>query len=74
MVLTGTEIKSVRAGKIDLRTVREGPGFRNWLYNVHISPFEQGTYYNHEPLRPRKLSIELLRDKAALAPGRGKRA
>ena len=58
MVLTGTEIKSVRAGKINLKDgyakVRDS---EIWLYNVHISPFEQGTYYNHEPLRPRKLLL-----------------
>jgi SsrA-binding protein len=56
IVLTGTEIKSVRAGKANLR---EGyvriDGGELWLVNVHISPYEQGTHYNHEPLRRRKL-------------------
>ncbi|HON33376.1 MAG TPA: SsrA-binding protein SmpB [Synergistales bacterium] len=58
MVLTGTEIKSVRAGKINLKDgYAKVQGSEIWLYNVHISPFEQGTYYNHEPLRPRKLLL-----------------
>ncbi len=56
MVLTGTEIKSVRAGRVNLRdsyaTVKEG---ELWLLNVHIAPYDQGTYANHEPRRPRKL-------------------
>ena len=58
MVLTGTEIKSVRSGKINLKDgYAKVQGSEVWLYNVHISPFEQGTYYNHEPLRPRKLLL-----------------
>ncbi|HDQ92900.1 MAG TPA: SsrA-binding protein SmpB [Synergistetes bacterium] len=58
IALTGTEIKSVRAGKVNLK---EGyarvQGSEIWLYNVHVSPYEQGTYYNHEPLRPRRLLL-----------------
>lgn len=58
MVLTGTEIKSIRSGKINLKDgYAKVQGSEVWLYNVHISPFEQGTYYNHEPLRPRKLLL-----------------
>lgn len=56
MVLTGTEIKSIRAGRVNLRdsyaTVKEG---ELWLLNAHIAPYDQGTYANHEPRRPRKL-------------------
>lgn len=58
IVLTGTEIKSVRAGKVSLQE-----GFvliRNdeaWLLNVHIAHFEQGNRYNHEELRQRKLLL-----------------
>jgi len=56
MVLTGTEIKSIRAGRVTLRdsyaTVKEG---ELWLLNAHIAPYDQGTYANHEPRRPRKL-------------------
>jgi len=56
IVLSGTEIKSVRSGQVNLRD-----GFARvengelWLYNVHISPYEKGTHYNKEPMRPRKL-------------------
>lgn len=56
IVLTGTEIKSVRAGKVNLKegyaVIRNG---ELWLVGVHISPYEKGSYYNHEPLRDRKL-------------------
>jgi len=56
LVLTGTEIKSIRAGRVNLRDsfaiVKEG---ELWLMNVHIAPYEQGTYTNHDPRRPRKL-------------------
>ena len=56
MVLTGTEVKSLRAGKANLKdsyaSIREGEVY---LYNMHISPYEEGNQFNHEPLRPRKL-------------------
>ncbi len=57
--LTGTEIKSVRQGKVNLR---DGYGFiRNgevWLLNAHISPYDaSGAYFNHEPRRSRKLLL-----------------
>ena len=56
--LTGTEIKSVRAGKVNLKDgYARINGSEVWLYNVHISPYEKGTYYNHDPLRPRKLLL-----------------
>ncbi|PDV96783.1 SsrA-binding protein SmpB [Candidatus Chloroploca asiatica] len=59
LVLTGTEIKSVRAGKVNLRG-SYARVFRDevFLYEAHISPYEQsGTYFNHEPTRPRKLLL-----------------
>jgi SsrA-binding protein len=58
VVLTGTEIKSVRAGAVNLRDgyARVDNG-ELWLYNVHISPYEKGTIYNRDPLRPRKLLV-----------------
>ena len=58
IVLTGTEVKSLRAGKIQLRDgfVRID-GHEAWLENVHISPYTQGGYVNHEPMRPRKLLL-----------------
>jgi SsrA-binding protein len=58
IVLTGTEIKSVRAGKVNLKDsfalIRNG---EMWLIGVHISPYEKGSYYNHEPERDRKLLV-----------------
>ena len=65
IVLTGTEIKSVRAGNLNLKdsyaSIENGELF---LFGVHISPYDKGTYYNHEPERTRKLLIhkhELIR-------------
>jgi len=59
IVLTGTEIKSVREGRVNLKEgyalIREG---ELWLTGVHISPYEKGSYYNHEPLRDRKLLMK----------------
>lgn len=56
LVLTGTEIKSIRAGKIDLRDayarVQNG---ELWLVNAHIALYDAGSIYNHDPKRPRKL-------------------
>jgi len=56
IVLMGTEIKSIRKGQINLKDsfakVEDGEIF---LYKCHISPYEQGNRYNHEPERVRKL-------------------
>ena len=56
IVLKGTEVKSVRARQVNLQdsyaTVTDGELF---LYNMHISPFEKGNIFNHEPTRVRKL-------------------
>lgn len=56
IVLQGTEIKSIRAGRINLKDgfarVRNGEVF---LHNVHISSYDQGNIFNHDPLRTRKL-------------------
>jgi SsrA-binding protein len=58
VVLTGTEIKSVRSGKANLSDayarVEKGEA---WLLGAHIAPFEQGNRYNHEPRRDRKLLL-----------------
>jgi SsrA-binding protein len=59
IALVGTEVKSIRAGKVNLR---DGYGLvRNgevWLINVHISPYEaSGQYFNHDPRRSRKLLL-----------------
>ncbi|MGH3320608.1 MAG: SsrA-binding protein SmpB [Streptosporangiaceae bacterium] len=56
IVLTGTEVKSLRAGRASLvdgfGMVRDGEA---WLYNVHIPEYTEGTWTNHEPRRTRKL-------------------
>ncbi|HEY8450243.1 MAG TPA: SsrA-binding protein SmpB [Bacillota bacterium] len=58
IVLTGTEVKSVRAGRVNLKDshalIEKG---EVWLYNMHIAPYEHGNRYNHEPTRPRKLLL-----------------
>ena len=58
VMLTGTEIKSVRNGRANLRDgyVRID-GSEAWLENVHISPYAQGNLMNQEPVRPRKLLL-----------------
>src|ERR687883_281371 len=58
LVLTGTEVKSLRDGKANLTdaygVVKDGEVF---LLNLHISPYERGNYFNHEPTRTRKLLL-----------------
>lgn len=58
LVLTGSEIKSIRAGQVNLRdayaSVRDD---ELWLLNAHIAPYQQASYDNHEPRRPRKLLL-----------------
>lgn len=59
IVLTGTEIKSIREGKINLQ---DGYGYFNngelFVKGVNISPYAQGTHYNHEATRERKLLLK----------------
>ena len=58
MVLTGTEIKSIRRGAINLKdSFVRIDDFEAFLYNCHISPYEQGNRYNHEEKRTRKLLL-----------------
>jgi len=56
VVFGRTEIKSIRAGRINLKDgyakIQNG---EIYLHNVHISPYEQGNQFNHDPLRTRKL-------------------
>ena len=58
IVLTGTEIKSAREGRVNLKDsyglVKAG---EVWLLNCHISPYSHGNYANHDPLRTRKLLL-----------------
>jgi len=58
IVLTGTEIKSIRAGRVSLGDayVRPEKG-ELWLLNAHIARYEAGSYTSHEPMRPRKLLL-----------------
>lgn len=57
IVLTGTEIKSIRQGKLNLKDsfCRIDDRWELWLMGVHISPYEQGNRFNHDPERTRKL-------------------
>jgi SsrA-binding protein len=56
IALTGTEIKSVRAGNLNLKDSYASIEKNElWLIGLHISPYEKGSYYNHEPERDRKL-------------------
>jgi SsrA-binding protein len=72
IVLTGTEVKSLRAGHIQLKesyvAVRDDEA---WLFNAHISPYAHGNRENHDPVRTRKLllhrrEIEKLGDESTI--------
>lgn len=58
LVLAGTEVKSIRQGKVNLKdsyvSIKNGEAF---VYNMHISPYEKGNIYNTDPVRPRKLLL-----------------
>ncbi len=72
IVLTGTEIKSIRAGQgqpADAYARVEND--EAWLVGAHIAPFEGGNRYNHEPKRTRKLLLRRSRDRRAARPGQG---
>ena len=56
--LTGTEIKSIRAGRVSLAQAYVKPEDREiWLLNAHIARYEAASYLSHEPTRPRKLLL-----------------
>ena len=58
LVLTGTEIKSIRAGRVNIRGAYARPQDGElWLVDAHIAPYQSGGIYNHEPNRPRKLLL-----------------
>ena len=58
IVLTGTEIKSIRTGRVSLGDAYVKPGAGElWLLNAHIARYEAGSYLSHEPTRPRKLLL-----------------
>jgi SsrA-binding protein len=58
IMLTGTEVKSLRAGRATINdafgVVKDG---EVWLLNMHVSPYEQGNQFNHDPVRTRKLLL-----------------
>jgi SsrA-binding protein len=74
IVLTGTEIKSVREGKV---TISEAYARIDddelWLIGAHISPYSHGNFANHDPLRPRKLLVHKsqIRELRAMTEQRG---
>ncbi|KLU66996.1 MULTISPECIES: SsrA-binding protein SmpB [Desulfosporosinus] len=58
IILTGTEIKSIRNGRVNLKdSYAHLDNGEIWVYQMHISPYEQGNRFNHDPLRPRKLLL-----------------
>ncbi len=58
LVLSGTEIKSIRAGKVNIRDAYARPDNNEmWLLNSHVSQYDKGNRNNHEPMRPRKLLL-----------------
>jgi len=58
LVLSGTEVKSLRTAKLNLRdSYARVEGVELYLHNVHISPYLAATYFNHDPDRPRKLLL-----------------
>ncbi len=61
IVLQGSEVKSLRAGAVNLSdayaTFLDKSKLELWLVNLHIAPYEHGSYANHSPTRPRKLLL-----------------
>ena len=58
IVLTGTEIKSIRAGGVSLRdSFAKVENSEVFVYNMHISPYEKGNRFNTDPMRPKKLLL-----------------
>src|SRR5690554_8067270 len=58
IALQGTEVKSLRLGKVNLRdSFARVENNEVFLHGMHVSPYEQGNRFNHDPLRPRKLLL-----------------
>lgn len=58
MVLLGTEIKAIRAGKVNFKDSHARiENLECWLHNLHISPWDNAAYFNHDPERKRKLLL-----------------
>ena len=68
--LAGTEVKSLRMGKCSLKEsyiqIKDGEAF---IYNMHISPYEQGNIFNKDPLRPRRLLLHKAQIRKVRAAG-----
>jgi SsrA-binding protein len=59
IILTGTEVKSIRKGNANLQdSYAELRGGEVWLEGMHINPYEHGSIYNHDPRRKRKLLLQ----------------
>jgi SsrA-binding protein len=74
IVLKGSEIKSIRAGRVNLSDAYAGPeNGELWLFNCHIATYEAASYHTHEPKRPRKLLLhrDQLNDLAARVTQKG---
>ena len=75
IALTGTEIKSIRAGQVNLQDayarIERGEA---WLVGAHVAPWPGGNRYNHEPRRDRKLLLHRVADRPARGPRRRRRA
>ena len=74
IVLTGTEIKSIRAGRVNIREAfAQRTGGELWLYGAHIAQYAAASHNNHEPTRPRKLLLhrDQIDDLALKAESRG---
>ncbi|MQL50842.1 SsrA-binding protein SmpB [Desulfofundulus thermobenzoicus] len=73
IALTGTEVKSLRAGRANLQdSFARVENAELFLYNMHISPYEQGNRFNHEPKRPRKLLMHKYEIRRLLGKSREK--
>ena len=58
IVLTGTEIKSIREARVNIRDAYAKPeNGELWLFNCHVAAYRAGSHYNHDPERPRKLLL-----------------
>lgn len=75
LVLKGTEVKSIRLGRVNLREAYARPeDGEMWLYNAHIAQYQAGQYGSHEPTRKRKLLLhrkQILELSRELATGTG---
>ncbi|OPX23964.1 MAG: SsrA-binding protein [Candidatus Latescibacteria bacterium 4484_107] len=68
LVLQGTEVKSLRRGQVNLKdSFARIENDEAWLHNMHISPYEEGNRFNHDPTRKRKLLLHRMEIKRLLS-------